>query len=736
MYQLTDIPTYDVTTEKWTTTSFANRQEFVDFLWSIFKEPGEYAFDETTLVFNEQARSFNNKGVYCIAPVRSKDFMDYWDHEKAKCKKGVIVKGKTTTWYLCRDYYMWLNFLPIYNKEKGKFTFADIRDAQYHMALYECIAEYSNKHAAILKKRQIASSYFHAGKMINLFWFEEGAMIKMAGSLKDYINEKGTWRFLEEYRNFLNTHTAWYRPCNPDKILNWEQKIEVNQGGRKHDVGLKSVLIGLSLDKDPTNGVGGPCKFFFHEEAGIAPKMNETIEYLLPALKSGMIYTGFYAVAGSVGDLEQCEPLKDLILTPDSKDVLAVTTNLLNDKGEIAECGLFIPEQWSMLPCIDDYGNSLIEESLRLIREEREDWKKKMKPADYQLRISQKPINIEEAFAYRKVSVFPQHLVTNQIRRIQEKEYWFEHLVLERDDKNDIVAKETRKLPISEFPISPKTVDKEGSIVVWERPIKDAPFGTYYASVDPVRDGKTTTSDSLCSIIVYKNPIEITVHKSDGSLEHRIEKDKIVATWCGRFDDINKTHERLELLIEWYNAWTVVENNVSGFIMHMIARRKQKYLVPKNQIAFLKDLGSNTNVFQEYGWRNVGTIFKTHLLNYGINFLSEEIDQEVKSDGEIVKTVYGIERIPDIMILKEMQAYRDGLNVDRLVAYCALVAFAKVQQSNRGVARKVERENVNENAKMSQNLTKLKVNPFRHIGGSSSALSEMRKPRNAFKNLK
>jgi hypothetical protein len=83
-----------------------------------------------------------------------------------------------------------------------------------------------------------------------------------------------------------------------------------------------------------------------------------------------------------------------------------------------------------------------------------------------------------------------------------------------------------------------------------------------------------------------------------------------------------------------------------------------------------------------------------------------------------------------------MQAYRDGLNVDRLVAYCALVAFAKVQQSNRGVARKVERENLNENAKMSQNLTKLKVNPFRHMGGSSSALSEMRKPRNAFKNLK
>ena len=60
-----------------------------------------------------------------------------------------------------------------------------------------------------------------------------------------------------------------------------------------------------------------------------------------------------------------------------------------------------------------------------------------------------------------------------------------------------------------------------------------------------------------------------------------IEKDKIVASWCGRFDDINKTHERLELIIEWYKAWTIVENNISLFIQHMIAKRKQKYLVPK-----------------------------------------------------------------------------------------------------------------------------------------------------------
>lgn len=735
MENFIQIPTYDAAVGEWTITTYATREQFVEFLKSIFKEPGQYGFDETSRLFNNQAKYFNEKRIYCAAPFRSKDFIDYWNFEKEKCRKGVIFKSPLgKTWYLTRDYYMWLNFLPIYNKEQGKFTFPDVRDAQYHMALYEDIAKYSYKHVAILKKRQIASSYYHAAKMINNFWFEEGSINKMAGSLKDYINEKGTWRFMEEYRNFLNQHTAWYRPCNPDKILNWQQKIEVNAGGRKKDVGLNSVIIGLSLDKDPTNGVGGPCNLFFHEEAGIAPNMDKTIEYLLPALKSGMIYTGMFVAAGSVGDLDQCEPLKEMILQPDSKDILAVGTNLLNEHGEYAECGLFIPEQWSMLPCIDEYGNSLVEEALQMILEERIDWKKKLKSQDYQLRISQKPINIEEAFANRKVSMFPLHLVSAQLRRIEDREYYTEYVDLYRDENGKVAARESKKLPISEFPISPKTTDKEGTIVVYERPVAEPTFGMYYASVDPVSEGKTTTSDSLCSIVVYKTSVEITKKKNDGSVESHIEKDKIVAVWCGRFDDLNKTHERLELIIEWYNAWTIVENNISLFIQHMIARKKQRYLVPKNQILFLKDLGANTNVFQEYGWRNVGSIFKTHLLSYAVSFLTEELDHVTKSDGEIVKTVYGVERIPDPMLLKEMQAYRDGLNVDRLVSFAALVAFSKIQHSNRGYARKTEYENAN--LENSPKISNLKMSPFRHIGGSKNVSISSGKPRNPFKNFR
>lgn len=731
-----EIPTYDYVSGEWSYTAFETREDLANYLDTIFKEPGKYEFDECSLLFNAEGRKFNKHKVYCLAPERSKDFIHYWETEKEKCRRGVLYKNKDKSWYLPRDYYMWINFLPIYNKEVNKFTFADVRDAQYHMALYEELAQLKNKHAAILKKRQIASSYYHSGKIINLFYFEEGSVSKMAGSLKDYINEKGTWRFLEEYRNFLNKHTAWYRPCNPDKVLNWEQKAETTQGGRKVDIGLKSVIMGVVLEKDPTNGVGGPCTLFFHEEAGIAPKMNITLEYLLPAMKSGMMFTGMFVVAGSVGDLDQCEPLKELILNPDSKDILAVETDLLDDKGTRGLCGLFIPEQWSMLPCIDVYGNSDVEKSLEMILEERIDWKKKLKPEDYRLRISQKPINIKEAFDYRKDARFPEHLVSQQIKRIEEKEYPMEFVdLIWEDDK--IVQKFTRKLPIMEFPISPKTENKEGAIVIYEKPIQNPKFGTYYASIDPVSEGKTTTSESLCSIFVYKTAQEVTVHKKDGSIESHIEGDKIVASWCGRFDDLKKTHERLKLIIEYYNAWTLVENNVHLFIQYMISERKQKYLVPKNQIMFLKELGSNNNVYQEYGWKNTGVLFKSNLVSYAIQFLEEEMNVATKADGTITRVTYGVERIPDIMLLKEMQAYRDGLNVDRLVAFCALVAFAKVQESNRGFAKRIDHENPDSLQNSNKN-TNLFMSPFRHMGNSANTPESamMRKPRNPFKNMK
>ena len=729
-----EIPTYD--NGVWDVTTFYTREGYRDFVRSLFKDAGpDEGYEFTVSIskqFNAEARRFQVQGYYCQAPLKSKDFMDYWNEQKAKCRWGVIYKEGDLTWYVTRDYYMWLNFLPIYDKEEKRFDFAKVRDAQYHMALYECLGELSYKHLPILKKRQIASSYFHMAKLINAYWFEEGSVNKIGASLKDYISEKGSWRMLNEYRNFLNEHTAWYRPSEPDKIFSWQQRIKVRVNNRDTYKGNKSIITGTSFEKDPTNGVGGPVTYFFHEEAGIAPKMMDTYEFMRPAMQSGMVTTGTFIAAGSVGDLEQCQPLKDMILYPHRYGMFAVKTNLIDNKGTIGETGLFIPEQWSMPPYIDEAGNSLVKEALAAIIEERKQWYKDLPPDQYQLRISQKPTTIEEAFATRKESVFPPHLVSKQLQRIEDKLYPVEYLELTRDAEGKIVDKVSRKSPIMEFPLSKKAEDKEGVICIYERPCKNPTFGMYYASVDPVSEGKTTTSDSLCSIYVYKNAVEV-IKKDGDNVNHVIERDGIVASWCGRFDDIKKTHERLEILIEWYNAWTLVENNVSLFIHYMMERKKQKYLVPKSMMLFLKDIGANANVFQEYGWKNVGTLFKGNILSYGIEFLQEELDQEVLPDGTITKIIYGVERIPDPMLLKEMQAYQDGLNVDRLVAFCALVAFAKVQQANRGMSKRVE--DTNKNLDNSRKFSKLNYSPFRHIGANKGG-SMMRPSRNAFKNIR
>ena len=231
-----NIPTYDNGT--WTVTDFSSREDFATFIRDIFKEPGKYNFDETSLLFNSESRTFRGNGYYCDSPFKSKDFINYWDEQKLRCRRGVIYKSGENTWYLTRDYYMWLNFLPIFDKEQQIFDFAKIRDAQYHMALYELLAELNYKHVAILKKRQIASSYFHMAKLLNQIWFEAGVTLKIGASLKDYINEKGSWKFLDEYAAFLNEHTAWYRPMTPHKVMMWQQKIEVRKGDRKNEVCL------------------------------------------------------------------------------------------------------------------------------------------------------------------------------------------------------------------------------------------------------------------------------------------------------------------------------------------------------------------------------------------------------------------------------------------------------------------------------------------------------------------
>jgi hypothetical protein len=73
--------------------------------------------------------------------------------------------------------------------------------------------------------------------------------------------------------------------------------------------------------------------------------------------------------------------------------------------------------------------------------------------------------------------------------------------------------------------------------------------------------------------------------------------------------------------------------------------------------------------------------------------------------------------------------------VDRLVAFGALIAFVKIQQSNRGYTKRQESEE--DSLVKSNNFSKLKYSPFKNIGQTKTANNRVIDlTRSGFKNYK
>lgn len=733
----TKIPTWSKE-DGWTYTVFQTKQDFIALVESVFKVPGTCDFDETSEMFNEHARFFNKQGVFTLAPSGSKDWIKYWDTEKEKCRKGVIFKNGDRIWYLPRFYYHWINFLQLYNKKDKKFTNPDVRDVQYYISLYLTLCQLKGKHAVILKRRQVAASFLILAKMYNRYIFEEGYVGKVMASNKNYlIGNNGTWKYLNMYHNFNNMHTAWACENSPGKDLAWKQSQEIKlPDGRKSSIGTGATMTGLTLEADPVGGVGGATDDGFYEEGGVAPEADVTYNYMIEAMKEGAETTGLFILSGSVGDLSQCKPLKKFMDDPEGNGFLGIQTDLIDEHGTMGTSGLVVVGQWGYYPYIDQYGNSMVTEALEYITQEYERLKKTKSAEDYQIMISQMPRNIKEAFATRTVSIFPAKYTAAQQRRIENKTYYLEHLELERQEDGSIKAAQATRSPCSYYTSSKTDNDKRGCLVVHERPINNAPWLTYFAAIDPVEKGSTKTSDSLASIYVYMTSI---TRNEDGKLY--IEGNKLVAEWVGRYDDIDDTNEMLSMVVEWYNAWTMCENNKPSFIQHMRVQKRQRYLARKSDMIFDREVNhTSENIqFQEYGVHMTEQLW-AKLLEYAIEFLSTRISSKVRTDAngedkEIVK--YGVERIPFIELIHEMQEYNPKGNWDRLKTFGILCGFLKAQEAKLGKLTKTEPVIMDEKSQqeMQQMYKKmLTKKPFNHMGKGLSGSGLVK--RSAFRNMR
>jgi len=720
------IPTYTLDTNEWSETNFYSKEEFTEFIGERIKYPGSYEFSiELVQKITERAIYFNKHGYYDRHVERSKDYYSFWRPEKQKCTKGVIWKDGDKVYYTTREYYMWLNFLPIFVKKKNAYDFPSFRDGQYHIALIELHAELLGLHIVMTKRRQYAMSYYHCAKIINQIWFENGITIKFLAFLDQYI--EAAWPFLDEYKNFLNEHSSfWYRAFTPEKVGNWQQKYETTTpDGRKVTKGNKSRVIAKTTKDSPTKAVSGASKFFFYEEAGISGNLKATFGYAKSAMMEGFEATGQFIAFGSVGDLKQCEDLKYLMYNAKENGFYSIKEKYFSEKGNEKEVGFFVPTFWNFAPFEDEAGNSDIERAIAALKSYRAKIKEEKSPEDYQLEVSQNPIYLEEAFAMRHEPYFPKHLVEAQIYTIEEEnKHPYQVVDIELGADGNYIISKSDKQPYTKYPVDKKDKNKEGAIIMYERPDKSLPWLTYYGSIDPVAGDGTTSSNSLVSIFIWKNEVEVTRTNSEGDVETFVEPGKLVCEWTGRFDDGNKNHERCLAIVEAYNAWTIYEANISGFHTYMTLKKKLKYLVPSNQIIFNKQAG-DFNPKHPYGWKNTGTIFMQHMMPYFMDFIKEELEDE-EVDGKL-KRVYGISRVISLRALKEMKEFTPGINADQIIALVALIAFVQIQAVNRRVIKKDVRETQNSNLDNSRKITKFLREPFSNMPSTTNSLSKVRR---------
>lgn len=206
--------------------------------------------------------------------------------------------------------------------------------------------------------------------------------------------------------------------------------------------------------------------------------------------------------------------LKELFYKPEAYNVLSFP-NIWDDAADGTNCGFFVPS-WSNLESFDENGNyvfmdqdgnSIKEKAIENLIEQRN----KIKDGGASQQsidrfISERPIKPQEAVLELGKNIFPRKLLMDQLTRIRTntKLRNMKHIVdLNWDGNGSIIATEKKSGDIVDYPL--KKGDKpHGSIVIWEYPIKDPPFGLYIS-------GCLTPGEKVCTQRGLVNVEDVTL---------------------------------------------------------------------------------------------------------------------------------------------------------------------------------------------------------------------------------
>lgn len=336
------------------------------------------------------------------------------------------------------------------------------------------------------------------------------------------------------------------------------------------------------------------------------------------------------------------EGIRELFYNPKAYGIYAMEN--IWDVAQTEPCGFFVPDFAHLEGYITPNGISMIQDARDFRIQERKK-KEQADPGSIDRYVSEHPFTPAEAVLQSSGNIFPQKLLMEQLNWVEaddRRKKKYQTGTLRFDESGTVKFDYNGSLkPILDFPLRDDR-STEGCVTIWEHPYFDdqglIPKGLYIAGIDPY-DHDQSGTNSLGSVFVFKRFY---------TPEH--EYNIIVAEYTGRPQTADEFYEITRMLLIYFNAVALYENNIKGLHKYFV-QKKSEYLLADTPET--KDIIKDSKVQRGKG---------IHMTKEIISWSEKEIKKYLlEYDGKR----YGWQKIYSIPLLKELISYNIVGNFDR-----------------------------------------------------------------------
>lgn len=631
---------------------------------------------KNTKKFCEAAEFFKVHKCYTLAPRGTTDYVKYWERETDRCLNGYTAPdGDQITGY----HYFYLNYCPIMRLEETEYTdrngntrkrrerifeFPKFWDYDYYYFNAVEEAETVGKHMAVLKCRQRGYSFKGAAMLVRNYELIPGSKNFAVASEQKFLVGDGLLTKAWQIMDFIDKNTAWAKQRLTSTRMERVSGYKVtDEFGKQTEQGYLSSITGITLKNDPERIRGTRGRLVLWEESGKFPSLLDAWRVEQPAVESDDGVAFGLMISFGTGGTEGAsfDGLKELFYKPKAYNILSFP-NIWDDNAEQTECGFFVPA-WSNLESfdedgkyiyMDEDGNSFREKAVEELIKQRniiKDGGASQQSIDRF--ISERPIKPQEAVLELGKNIFPRKLLMDQLTRLRtnKKLQSMKHIVdLNWDGNGNVIAMEKKTGDITNYPLK-KDQKPAGSIVIWEYPVKDPPFGLYIGGCDPY-DHDESFTNSLGSTFIFKR-----VQAGEAWT------DVIVAEYSGRPDTAEEYYENVRKLLLFYNARLLFENERKG-IYPYFTNKHCDYLLADQPDKVISELFKNSTV-----QRRKGCHMTKQIRAYGEGLILEWMMEEYEPGHPNIERIFSEPLIEELIMDDQVR------NVDRVIALCMVMIY-------------------------------------------------------------